>query len=262
MSGELKNLDHANFKEAHKFASNINPARLDEKKEFDIIMEEQPHFEPEFNALKKRINFIRAIAESSDFDHDRLPTIIKNMKNLSYLERWILSGYSVVEQNINYYKFLNVKQTDDDIKNMFAHVVFGLIKDNILNEPLSNQEIIYIKTKLFSRIGITSNIKYRIMRRLIIKKFIIESNIKLFIDNDEKIREMIKLFVSDGELKVPTFTTNIHNVVDEYKSFVNGTDTNNVKLASFKYSNISRNFFPDGDEQFEKIAQHLSAKKN
>jgi len=245
------------YKKVYKFSLLLNKKEEDE---IEIVKELMPHhmISDLYTTNKRRNHIKKYIDNPIKF---KLEQIVINLPSYIYLKEWMISGFSKIEQDLIFHKLLS----DDTIghfeenENMLERKSYGqvfksvLLNDDFNSKYCSEQEYFYIMYNIFSKFGITSLGKYSLIRRLYMEDFINESHFELYMENDDKINKLIRMFVSGN---IPIFSCDLTKNKKEYDAFVTGKYDNMPNEFHFiecKWTDFARKLHTKNSETMQDI---------
>lgn len=209
----------------------------EENDELEIKLQKEInlYLDDEFNTKRKRREFVKKISNDKNFDLVKYP-LLRNLES-KYLEDWIRTGLSELQQEYIEYKNATVSKNAE--KESYVNILKKILTENNFNNQAerSNQEYVYIMSEVFPRFGITTLLKYVLIKQLYEFSMITEKDLLECVDDDDKINKLVRKYVLDGEDKVPTFSTNLKKkeISEEFTNFFLQKDTE--RMMRFKWTN-------------------------
>jgi uncharacterized protein YlbG (UPF0298 family) len=213
-------LSYNDFKNAYDYAKTLS---IDDERETTLVQDLMPHHK--YSNLYTRSARIKHIKRYLDDPSNQLDSIVSKLPSMKYVKEWLLSGLSKIEQDTMFKLNINVNEhsnyTEDELeRKSIAKAIEELIaKDDFISSRYSNQEHLYIMRHLFPRIGLTSPGKYSLFRGLYMMDFINSTHIEMCIDNDNKINQLVRIFVTGD---IPKFSCDPCEMKNEIVAFIGG----------------------------------------
>jgi len=206
--------------------------------------------EKDFNTIYKRISIIEKIVKSESKEI-KIPCLISKLNTEKYVTEWIISGLSKIEQDYIFLSNINddtlehfIDQEEKLQKKSYSLILSDiLLKDDFNCFMTSEQERHFIFREIFPRFGISSDEKYKIIRRLYLEKFINTSHFELFCNDDIKINHLVRMFIEKNEENLPMFSCDLNKIKNDLISFHNSKDVNKLYPTKYKFTKFARNMY-------------------